>query len=149
MKLNQQLAKARGATARGFTLLEMVIVLGIIALILGAAIQFSSGIGGTARDQAARAKIQEFMTKLEAYRVDAGRYPTEQQGLKALVERPTTAPEPKRWRKHFSKLPPDPWGNEFIYRNPGRIDPSTFEILSKGEDGEQDTDDDISSQNLE
>jgi general secretion pathway protein G len=92
--------------------------------------------------------MQEIMTKLEAYRVDAGTYPTEQQGLKALVERPTMAPEPKRWRQHFRKLPLDPWGNDFVYHNPGKIDRTTFEILSKGADPEKD-DDDISSQNLD
>ena len=154
MKVNIQASRPRASAARGFTLLEMVIVLGIIALILGAAITFSTGIGGTARDQAARANIQEIMTKLEAYRVDAGRYPTEQQGLEALVERPSMAPAPNRWRRQFRKLPVDPWGEEYIYRNPGRFDNKTFEVFSKGENKEVDAPgdpdyDDISSQELD
>jgi general secretion pathway protein G len=146
MKATIKTSGRRASAARGFTLLEMVIVLGIIALILGAAITFSSGISETARDTAAEAKIKEIMSKMEAYRVGAGRYPTEQQGLQALIERPTTAPEPKRWKRQFQELPADPWGNDYMYRNPGRKDSSTFEIVSKGKDGELDTDDDISSQ---
>jgi general secretion pathway protein G len=126
----------------------MVIVLGIIALILGAAITFSTGISETARNTAAEAKMRELMSKLEAYRVGAGTYPTQQQGLQALVERPTTAPAPKRWTKQFRELPLDPWGRDFVYLNPGRRDPNTYEILCKGADVDKD-DDDISSQGLD
>jgi general secretion pathway protein G len=135
--------------AGGFSLLEMVIVLGIIALILGAAITFSGGITGAAREQAAEAKMREISAKLEAYHLSAGMYPTETQGLQALVERPTTAPEPKRWKRQFRTLPTDPWNEEFLYKNPGSKDPKTYEIISKGEDRELNTDDDISSQELE
>ncbi len=135
--------------ARGFSLLEMVIVLGIIALILGAAISFSGGITGAARDKAAEAKIREFSAKLEAYRMVAGMYPTEQQGLDALVEKPTSAPEPRRWKQQFRRLPKDPWGDEYVYKYPGSKDQRTFEIICLGEDGELNTDDDISSQDLE
>lgn len=135
--------------ARGFSLLEMVIVLGIIALILGAAISFSGGITGAARDQAAEAKLREFSAKLETYRMVAGMYPSQTQGLQSLVEKPTSAPEPRRWKQQFKSLPKDPWGQEYIYYYPGKRDTSTYEILSKGEDMEEGTDDDISSQALE
>jgi len=151
MRMETEGATGREGLARrgGFTLLEMVIVLGIIALILGAAITFSGGIGEAARDQAAQAKMREIAAKLEAYHLSAGMYPTEQQGLKALVERPTIAPEPKRWKKQFRKLPMDPWNEEYLYRNPGTKDPKTYEIISKGADKELNTNDDISSQELE
>lgn len=149
MKVTIKGSEGRVRPAGGFTLLEMVIVLGIIALILGAAITFSGGISGQARNTAAEAKMREIDAKLEAYRIGAGRYPTEQQGLKALVERPTSAPAPRKWEKQFRTLPVDPWGNDFVYRNPGKLDPSTYEIISKGKDGELDTEDDISSQNLD
>lgn len=149
MKVNKGCAHKRSRMARGFSLLEMVIVLGIIALILGAAITFSGGITGAARDKAAEAKLREFAAKLEAYRMVAGMYPSEMQGLQALVEKPNSAPEPKRWKQQFRKIPLDPWGAEYVYKYPGTKDQRTFEIISKGEDGELNTDDDISSQDLE
>ncbi|NNC89831.1 MAG: type II secretion system major pseudopilin GspG [Akkermansiaceae bacterium] len=127
----------------------MVIVLGIIALILGAAITFSGGITGAAREQAAEAKLREFVAKIETYRMMAGTYPSQQQGLQALVEKPTSAPEPRRWKQQFKSLPKDPWGQDYDYKNPGSRDPTTFEVLSKGEDQELGTDDDLSSQALQ
>ena len=127
----------------------MVIVLGIIALILGAAITFSGGITGAARDQAAMAKIRELVAKVETYRMMAGRYPSEQQGLKSLVERPTSEPQPKKWKKQSNSVPIDPWGNEYVYKYPGTIDRATFEIRSAGEDQEMGTEDDLSSQEAE
>ncbi len=148
MKVSKRSTQVRGTMARGFSLLEMVIVLGIIALILGAAISFSGGIMGMARDKAAEAKLREFSTKLEAYRMTSGRYPSEAQGLNALVERPTSAPEPKRWRKQFKTLPLDPWGNDYIYHYPSKNDASTYEVMSKGADPE-DPSDDLSTQSLE
>ena len=149
MKVNRNESGTRRSAARGFTLLEMVIVLGIIALILGAAITFSSGISGTARNTAAEAKMREIDAKLEAYRIGAGRYPTEQQGLQALVERPTSAPAPRKWEQQMRKIPVDPWGNEFLYKNPGSKDRNTYEIISMGKNGEVGGDDDISSQELD
>ena len=149
MKLKKRRENGRQvAMVRGFSLLEMVIVLGIIALSLGAAITFSGGIGEAARDTTARANMQELTAKLEAYQLSAGMYPTEQQGLEALVERPTSAPEPKRWKKQFRKLPMDPWNEPFIYKYPGSKDPKTYEIISHGADPD-DPSDDISSQEFE
>jgi general secretion pathway protein G len=149
MKINKRSTQTRGRMAAGFTLLEMVIVLGIIALILGAAISFSGGITEAARIQAAEAKSREFSAKLETYRMLAGVYPSETQGLQALVEKPTSAPEPKRWKAQFKALPKDPWGQDYVYHYPGRKDTSTYEILSKGADMEEGTEDDISSQDYE
>jgi general secretion pathway protein G len=146
MKVNNFDKGLRVRAAGGFSLLEMVIVLGIIALILGAAISFSGGITGAAREQAAQAKMSEFTSKLEVYRMVSGAYPTQNQGLAALVEKPTSAPEPRRWKQQFKELPKDPWNEDYLYFNPGKKDPTTFEIISKGEDREEGTDDDISSQ---
>ena len=149
MKVSNRSTRIRARVARGFSLLEMVIVLGIIALILGAAIGFSGGITGAARDQAAEAKLREFAAKLETYRMVAGVYPSEVQGLQALVEKPTSAPEPRRWKQQFKSLPKDPWGQDYLYFYPGKRDSTTYEILSKGADMEEGTDDDLSSQALE
>ncbi len=138
--------RVRRGRASGFSLLEMVVVLGIIALILGAAITYSKGIGDAARYTATEAKVKECVAKLEAYRLGAGSYPTTAQGLKALVVKPETGPVPRRWSKQMSSVPKDPWEAELVYRNPGKRDATTYEIVSMGEDGLLDTEDDVSSQ---
>ena len=99
------------------------------------------------RDQAAQAKMHEFAAKLETYRIITGRYPTEGQGLAALVEKPTIEPIPERWKAQFSELPKDPWLNSYIYRlHQGPTpDEDTYELLSPGPDLELNTDDDISN----
>ena len=131
---------------RGMTLLEIVIVLGIIGLILAAGIGSFSGVFSGANDKAARIKINSMKTLLESYKLVGGVYPSESQGLQALVTKPTSAPTPRRWKQQMSTLPLDPWQSEFVYKYPGTKDPSTYEIISKGEDGQLGTEDDISSQ---
>lgn len=145
MKVNKD-GCAKRRNTRGFTLLEMVIVLGIIALILATAIGLSGGFMGLGRITSTEAKIQRVSSALMSYNVLAGHYPSESQGLMALVERPSTAPEPKKWQKFFDTLPQDAWSQDFEYKYPGIRDPSRPEVISKGPDGELGTDDDISSQ---
>ena len=130
---------------RAFSLLEMVIVLGIIALILGAAITFSTGISDAARYTTTQATINETAAKLEAYRIMVGNYPTEEQGLRALVEPPATEPKPRRWAVQAKSIPGDAWGSPLVYRRPGRDGMSDFEIISAGPDLELGTEDDASS----
>jgi general secretion pathway protein G len=134
----------RGA---GFTLLEMVIVLGIIAMILGGAIFAMRGIGDAAKLRQVEGRLQEFRERAPMYKLNAGNFPTTQQGLKALVEKPsTTAPVPRRWVQVMSKIPDDPWGSPYTYRFPGKKRANEFEIISKGPDGLENTPDDLSSQ---
>ena len=83
---------------------------------------------------------------LSMYKLNAGNYPTTQQGLQALVVKPSTTPVPRRWTPVMDKIPNDPWGNAYVYRFPGRKDASEFEISSKGPDGIDNTEDDQSSQ---
>ena len=130
----------------GMTLLEIVIVVAIIAVIMGASIGMIGGLRGNAEDNATRMKINGMRSLLESYRSAAGSYPTETQGLQALVTKPTTSPVPRRWRQQMSSVPVDPWNQEYIYRYPGSKDRTSYEIISKGSDQELDTDDDISSQ---
>jgi len=80
------------------------------------------------------------------YHLNAGSFPTTQQGFKALVEKPTLAPAPTRWVQVLSKIPVDPWNNLYIYRFPGKKRAGEFEVISKGPDGLEGTPDDISSQ---
>ncbi len=93
--------------------------------------------------------MREFGAKLETYRMLAGDYPSQEQGLMALVERPEVEPVPERWKPQFKELPKDPWGREYRYFYPGRVDPEVFEVVSGGEDMEFGTEDDISSGDLE
>ena len=132
----------------GFTLLEMVIVLGIIAMILGGAIFAMRGIGDSAKLTQVKNDCATLRSVLEMYKLNGGQYPTTQQGLRALVEKPTSAPIPRMWSKVADKVPLDPWGNEYLYRYPGKKNAMDFEIISRGKDGQEGTDDDISSQDL-
>ena len=145
MKVNKD-RRSQLRMVRGFSLLEMVIVLGIIALILATAIGLSGGFMGLGRITSTEAKIQRVSSALMSYNVLAGHYPTEAQGLMSLVERPTSAPQPKKWQKFFDTLPKDAWNQDFEYKYPGTKDPSRPEVISKGKDGQLNTADDISSQ---
>ena len=145
MKIKPTIATRRRHRA-GFTLLEMVIVLGIIAMILGGAIFAMRGIGDAAKLRQVESDSKSFQSALAMYKLNAGMFPTTQQGLKALVDKPTTTPAPRRWVQVMSKLPPDPWGADYIYRFPGKKRANDFEIISKGPDGLENTGDDLSSQ---
>lgn len=92
--------------------------------------------------------LREFTSALEMYRLNGGQYPTSEQGLHALVEKPTSSPEPKRWAKAMNQLHPDVWGNPYLYKFPGSKIPEKPEIISAGPDGIPGNTDDISSQEL-
>ncbi|MEM9283696.1 MAG: type II secretion system protein GspG [Verrucomicrobiota bacterium] len=125
----------------------MIAVLGIIALILGAAAVVVGRSGEGANISTTEAMVQGIETKLMEYRRLGGVYPSEAQGLEALITKPTTAPIPRRWVKHYDGgLPKDAWGMEFQYKFPGSKDRRRPEVISAGSDGEFGTDDDISSQ---
>lgn len=130
----------------GFTLLEMVIVLGIIALIMGGVMVTLKKIGAVGNVNRVEGDFQGLESALMGYKTLAGHFPSQQQGLKALVEKPTQEPRPRRWKQLQSKLQLDPWGNEYVYKYPGTKDASRPEIISKGDDGVEGTDDDMSSQ---
>lgn len=103
----------------GFTLLELMVVVVIIG-VLGALIvpQFMDR-PDQARTTAAKTDIGTIMQALKMYKLDNHRYPTAEQGLLALQQRPTTGPTPANWKQYLDKLPNDPWGNPYQYLNPG------------------------------
>ena len=137
----------RSQLQSAFTLLEMVIVLGIIALLLGGAIGVvGPKILNSARITRVDGDIQAFDSSLMTYKILAGSYPSSQQGFEALVNRPSSPPVPRRWEKQLDNVPVDPWNNEYLYRNPGSKDPSRPEVISLGPDGEEGTQDDMSNQ---
>ncbi|MGJ8724365.1 MAG: type II secretion system major pseudopilin GspG [Roseibacillus sp.] len=131
---------------RGFTLLEMIVVIGIIALILGAAAAVIGKGGASAEIKMAETMVQGVNTKLKEYRMLGGMYPSQAQGLQALVSKPSMAPVPKRWTSLYDELPLDPWGKEMKYVYPGSKDAGSPEIISAGIDGVFGSEDDISSQ---
>ncbi len=144
MRIHPTSAKIR--RQGGFTLLEMVIVLGIIAMILGGAIFAMRGIGDAAKLRQVESDFKSFESALAMYKLNAGSFPTTQQGLKALVEKPSSTPVPRRWVQVMSKLPTDPWDSPYIYKFPGKKRANDFEMISKGPDGLENTADDLSSQ---
>lgn len=143
MKIHSRSAIRRRA---GFTLLEMVIVLGIIAMILGGAIFAMRGIGDAAKLKQVEADFKSLESALQMYKLNAGTFPTTQQGLKALQEKPSTTPVPRRWVQVMSKIPTDPWDAPYNYRFPGKKRANEPEMISKGPDGMENTGDDLSSQ---
>ena len=130
----------------GFTLLEMVIVLGIIAMILGGAIYSMKKIGNSAKLSQVESDFKSFESALAMYKLNGGTFPVTQQGLKALVEKPSSTPVPRRWVQIMPKVPLDPWGAPYGYRFPGKKVASEFEIYSNGPDGQENSGDDLSSQ---
>jgi general secretion pathway protein G len=141
MKLHPHLSRRR---ASGFTLVEIVLVLAIIALLLGVAVKGLTGVLDTGKDVRARADIDTFGTALITYQSVALRYPTTEQGLKALVDKPSSAPQPRQWRRMMEELKPDPWGNDYYYYFPGKKNGATKpDIGSRGPDGIEGNEDDV------
>jgi general secretion pathway protein G len=127
----------------GFTLMEMLIVLTIIALLMGLVIMKVSDLSGPAKREKAQADILAFKEMLAAYQLDNGVLPTTDQGLKALWSKPTVEPIPPRWHSQLDEEVLDPWGHPYQYLNPGTHNPDKYDVFSMGEDGLPNTDDDI------
>ncbi|HYL89396.1 MAG TPA: type II secretion system major pseudopilin GspG [Burkholderiales bacterium] len=103
----------------GFTLVEIMVVVVILGILAVLIVPRVLGRSDEARQAAAKHDIATLMQSLKLYRLDNGRYPTNEQGLQALVTKPTTAPVPSNWKPYLDKLPKDPWGNVYQYLSPG------------------------------
>lgn len=117
----------------GFTLLELLVVMVIIGLLAGfVAPRFFAQIGKS-ETKVARAQLDALEKALDQYRLDVGRYPSGEQGLAALMERPSGL---ARWSGPYLKktIPQDPWGNPYLYKSPGEH--GEFDLLSHGKDGQ-------------
>ena len=119
----------------GFTLIEIMVVIFIIALLAALVVPKIVGRTEEAKRTAALTQIREFENALSLYHLDNGSYPSTEQGLSALVKKPTMPPEPNSYKPggYISKIPKDPWGHPYIYLSPGTH--GEFDIMSYGADG--------------
>jgi general secretion pathway protein G len=122
----------------GFTLIEILVVIAVIAILAAIVAPNVFRHVGTAKDTAAQAQIEMLGSALDAYRLDNGRYPTTAQGLAALWEEPTLEPRPTNWRGPYTRkaVPLDPWGNPYVYLSPGEVNERGYDIISYGADGQ-------------
>jgi general secretion pathway protein G len=119
----------------GFTLLELLVVLGIIAMLAGLVGPQVMKHMGEAKVKAAKVQIEDLSSTLDMYKLDVGSYPTTEQGLNALIESPDGA---QRWNGPYlkkSKIPLDPWQQEYKYTSPGEH--GKFDLTSMGADGKE------------
>ncbi len=124
----------RRRRALGFTLIELMVVLVIIGVLASLIVPNVLDRADDARVTAARTDVNNLMQSLKLYKLDNLRYPTSEQGLQALLARPTTGPVPANWKPYLDKLPKDPWGNPYQYMNPGLR--GEVDVLSFGADGQ-------------
>ena len=119
---------------RGFTLVEVMVVVVILGILAVLIVPRVLGRTDEARIAAAKHDITAIMQSLKLYHLDNGRYPTSEQGLQALVTRPQSAPAPTNWKPYLDKLPKDQWGNGYQYLNPGVH--GEIDVFSLGADGQ-------------
>jgi general secretion pathway protein G len=129
----------RGAArvdSRGFTLVEVMVVVAILGILAALIVPKIIGRSDDARIVAARQDVATLVAALKLYRLDNQRYPTTDQGLKALTEKPTIEPVPNNWKTggYLDKLPRDPWGNPYQYLQPGVH--GELDVFSFGADGQ-------------
>lgn len=144
--MNLPRSSRRRASASGFTLLEILVVLAILGLLVGLAVSNTDKIFGQSQETVARIFVRDSLkSSLVQYRIHNGDYPSTAEGLSALVTQPSGR---ERWKGPYvevsgGKIPLDPWGEEYIYRYPGTQNKGSYDLFSKGADKTQDTADDI------
>lgn len=129
----------------GFTLIELVLVLTIIIILVGGSIYMvnQGGLFDTAQETRIESDIKTIATQLEVYNARNGRYPTTEQGLEALVTKPTKDPIPDRWTNLMDEVPTDPWKQPYKYRFPNQKSKKPYDLWSVGKDGQDGSPDDL------
>ena len=129
-----------------FTLMGMLLVLGIIALLIGMGTVMMKDVLGDAEEGRAKGDIAGLTASVIRYKTKGGLYPTSSQGLKALVVRPSDGPQPKSYKSLLKEEALyDPWGNLYQYRYPGKFNTDSYDIFSVGKDGKEGTEDDVTN----
>ena len=131
---------------RGFTLIEIMVVVVIIGLLAAFIVPQVMGRVDEARVTKVKGDVQMLETAISMYRLDTARYPTTAQGLAALVTKPED-PNLRNWKPggYLSRVSKDPWGNEYSYECPGRMNPTSYDLISPGPDGKIGSEDDIAN----
>lgn len=134
---------------QGFTLLEVMVVIVILGILASMVVPNLMGNKDKADLQKAVSDIVALENALDMYRLDNSIYPTTEQGLEALIQKPTISPEPRNYREggYVKRLPQDPWRNEYLLLSPG--EQGKIDIFSAGPDGQVGTEDDVGSWNLQ
>jgi len=136
----------QSAKRRGFTLIELMLVLVILATLAAIVLPKFTGRSQQAKVTGARTQIANFETALSAFEIDLSRYPTTTEGLRALVQKPTS--DADGWLQPYlsrEDIPNDPWGNEYVYRYPGQYNENGYDLYSVGPDHKLGGDDDITN----
>ena len=135
----------RSKTKSGFTLIELLLVLVILASLAAIVTPKFAKRSEQARITAAKTQISQFEVALDAFEIDLSRYPTTTEGLRALVERPTS--DADDWQQPYLRrdVPQDPWGNDYVYRYPGQYNDQGYDLYSFGPDRKLGGGDDITN----
>jgi general secretion pathway protein G len=130
---------------QGFTLIELLLVVVIIGILAAIVVPRLVGRTEDAQKSKAQGDLASMRSALSMYEIDNGNFPTSEQGLKALVEKPAGSPEPKKWKRYLdaTAIPVDPWGNEYVYKCPGDKNTDGYDLVCVGKDGAVGTEDDI------
>ena len=134
------------AVQRGFTLIELMVVLVIIGMLAAIIVPNVLDRADDARVTAARTDVNNLVQALKLYRLDNQRYPSAEQGLQALLTKPTVGTLPPNWKPYLDKLPNDPWGHPYQYLNPGiKGEIDVFSLGADGKPGGEGKDADVGS----
>ena len=136
------IGRRKRGTRRGFTLMEVLLVLSILVILGGTVSFFFIRVQKNAQMDAARNQISNYQMTVDLYRMDVGMYPQDQEGLEALRTPPSSLSNPQKWRGPYIKkeLVADPWGMPYVYT---KLDEDTIQITSYGPDRVQGTEDDV------